>query len=580
VVKNLALGSVLLSLCMGGCVVRNQGACTSDEACDEGEICYFESPEDTLGECVPANGSSGDDGEDGADGSAWEIFVTPNNDLDILFVIDNSGSMSDEQQMLAVAVSNFIDMIDGEPIRANYRIGITTTDNGNPWCSSTTPEGGALQASSCLGRLDEFIFPGTDIPTDTRYVCTDICVHETIEIAPTTTEEENTPAPRPWIESINGVSNVVGATPAEAFACFAPQGIRGCGFESQLESMYKGIRRAVNDQEASYGFLRQNALLAVIILTDEADCSYRVDHEIIFLPEGNRVFWSDPDAEYPTSAVCWNAGVSCTGGPGTYDECHAQDKDEDGDHVGPEGAVLHPLSRYVDVLQNIENEKKTRNPNLEVLVSVIAGVPDGYPEGQDIVYQDTQDVYFQGDFGIGPGCESATSRAVPPVRMRELAEAFMVDGERNLFSVCAGDYAPALDTIMQMLAYPTAPGCMPGCVADADDDLSNGLSPSCELYQETPGDGGPVTTDIPECDVSVNAGTWDFPSASDDVCFRMLTKNTTPTTLDDISDYCLAEGTNLEFVIERRPGTDPPGGTVVFASCEMPNIDEPNCPGV
>jgi cyclophilin family peptidyl-prolyl cis-trans isomerase len=71
-VRRLALGSVLVALSVGGCVVRNAGACMNDEACDEGEVCHFEDPEDTLGECVPADGSPGDDGSDDGDGDDGE----------------------------------------------------------------------------------------------------------------------------------------------------------------------------------------------------------------------------------------------------------------------------------------------------------------------------------------------------------------------------------------------------------------------------------------------------------------------------------------------------------------------------
>jgi hypothetical protein len=335
-----------------------------------------------------------------------------------------------------------------------------------------------------------------------------------------------------------------------------------------------------NGQEASYGFLRRDAILAVIILTDEVDCSYRNEHEIIFLPEGNRVFWSDPDAAIPTSAVCWNAGVACTGGPGTYDECHAQDRDENGSFTGPANAVLHPVSRYVDLLQAIENDKKIRNPEQEVLVSVISGVPEGYAEGHEIVYQDTLDPAFQDYFGIGPGCESTVGLALPPVRLREFAEAFEVAGERNLFSICADDYSAALHAIAHTIADRVRLACIPACVADADDDPSNGLTPSCTFVEEAPGEAGPVTTTIPECNVDVNAGTWDFPSASDNACYRMLTENETPTKLDDISADCFDQGYNLEVVIERRPGTAPPGGTVVRATCELSGNPEHDCPGL
>ena len=42
-------------------------------------------------------------------------------------------------------------------------------------------------------------------------------------------------------------------------------------------------------------------------VTDEVDCSFDWDYEDIFLEAGGKVFWSDPNAAFPTSAVCWTA---------------------------------------------------------------------------------------------------------------------------------------------------------------------------------------------------------------------------------------------------------------------------------
>jgi hypothetical protein len=80
--------------------------------------------------------------------------------------------------------------------------------------------------------------------------------------------------------------------------------------------------------------------------------------------------------------------------------------------------------------------------------------------------------------------------------------------------------------------------------------------------------------------MDLDAGTWDFPSASDNACYRMLTENDTPTALDDISGDCADQGFNLEFVIERRPGFPPPGGTVVRAWCDLSENPEHDCPGL
>jgi hypothetical protein len=360
--------------------------------------------------------------------------------VDILFVIDNTSSMGEEQGKLARSIGQLVDPLEQRSI--DYRIGVTTTDRGNPWCN-TSPENGALVLSTCRSRLDEFSYH--EGPDAREEACTDICAHETIAIEQTSTEIDPTSKRRPWVESIGGETNLRDDIPvAEALACLLPQGIHGCTFEQPMESMYTAIQRFFLEWEESYGFMREAAHLAVIFVTDEVDCSHDPAHEIIFLPEGNRVFWSDPDAAYPTSAVCWNAGVTCAGGPGTYEACRAANKNELGELAPASDAVMRPVSRYVGLLQGIEDEKLAQS-SASVLIGTITGVPEGYADGADLVYQDG-DAEEQYDWGIGPGCESEAGIAFPPVRLREVSEPFEI-GERNLYSICAPTYDTALSSI-------------------------------------------------------------------------------------------------------------------------------------
>jgi hypothetical protein len=410
---------------------------------------------DTGGDGGDDGGDGGDDGggDDGGDGGDCVDYCGDDGGVDG----DGpalGGSMGEEQGELVSGFATLVNALDHADL--DYRIGVTTTDNGNPVCTGgqwTSPEAGQLQLSSCRERLDDFLFYGTDPATDKRQDgCLDFCYLESIDILPTSTEVDPTPRRRPWIEMIDGVSNIGGDyTILQALACVLPQGIAGCGFESHLESMHKALRRAEDSTENNYGFMRDDAHLLLIFVTDEIDCSYQVAHELIFLPEGNRVFWSDPEMSYATSAVCWNAGVSCTGGPGTYDDCLAANKNIQGNSTndGSE-AAMQPLSRYIELLQEIHTEKRARS-NASVLVAAMAGVPPGYADGVELIYQDTSDVGFQGDFGIGPGCESSTGQAVPPVRLRQLSEAFAEPNQRNLHSICADSFHDAVAAIAQLL---------------------------------------------------------------------------------------------------------------------------------
>ncbi|RMG93741.1 MAG: VWA domain-containing protein, partial [Deltaproteobacteria bacterium] len=295
------------------------------------------------------------------------VDLAVNKDVDILFVIDNSGSMGEEQGTLAANFSKFIEVLERPKVKANYRIGVTTTDNGNPQCNGTTPEGGKLRLTSCRSRESEFTFTGTN-PQTVKFdeACASVCPDTlaNLDTIPTSTEDDPEPKSRAWIESIEGKTNLPdGVSTTQAFQCFGPQGINGCGFESQLESMWKSLQLMEVSGSPNFGFRRKNAILSVVIVTDEADCSLDPDYGTIFDPNGNRVFWSDPNSNFPTSAVCWNAGVKCEGGPGTYTSCDPVNKDVDGNEGVPDDqAVLFPLSKYIDLLQTIENDKQSRVP--------------------------------------------------------------------------------------------------------------------------------------------------------------------------------------------------------------------------
>ncbi|MEX1363550.1 MAG: vWA domain-containing protein [Nannocystaceae bacterium] len=347
--------------------------------------------------------------------------------VDIVFIVDNSGSMSEEQAKLAQSIGTLVSALDAAVPPVDYRIAVTTTDSGNPWCSETTsPESGTFRATSCRERTGEFVFNGAMMINSIDEACFAVC------------EQDQLGLTEPWIDvsRSTGTTNVPGDDVVSALSCMLPQGINGCGFEQPLESLSLALARAQTPGELNEGFLRPGALLAVALVTDEVDCSYNPEYQTIFLPEGNRVFWSDPDSPAPSSAVCWNAGVQCTGAGGTYDDCTAVDLDVDGDPVAgdpDQDAVLRPIAGYIE-------ELSSRGAFMMAINGVAA---DGSP-----VYADSPtDPDFQGDFGIGPGCNAPSGSAVPPVRVREVVEA--VTGPGNLYSVCDDDFSPALTSLAQ-----------------------------------------------------------------------------------------------------------------------------------
>ncbi len=511
-------------------------------------------------------GDSGDSGDSSDSGDpGFPIVEVEDRDLDLLFVVDNSGSMGEEQVTLARSIGPLISVLERPDVNIDYRVGVTTTDDGNPWCQGTGPEAGALRLTSCRSRPTEFVFEGFETIDVTQEACYDLCPEEwtQIDIRPTTAVFGGDEAPRNWIERIDGETNLPeGLSAEQAFMCLAPQGINGCGFESQLESMWKALRRSETEGDPDFGFIREDAALMIVHMTDEVDCSNNPEHETIFLPDGNRVFWSDAGASAPTSAVCWNAGVACNGS-GVYDACTAVNLDVDGlelsNNEAPSEAVLHPLSRYIDQVQAIEDQKQLIVPDREVLVSIVGGVNSN----GSISYQDSADPEFQDNFGIGPGCSSNAGEAVPPVRLAEFANAFELSGSHNLFSICDSDYSPALDLLFGRVDQ-IRPACLPACAADTD-PATEPVDPLCTLTQRVPTGGGTFEDQV----VLPCAGGEVPPGQS--VCYEALVG-------DAMDEYCIDQGFNLQFLVMRREGDPAVGGTVIFADCALSESKAVDCP--
>jgi hypothetical protein len=196
--------------------------------------------------------------------------------------------------------------------------------------------------------------------------------------------------------------------------------------------------------------LREDASLLVMLVTDEADCSSRPEAASIFATDGDKTFWSDPDSSFPSSALCWNAGVECSGEPSSYDDCVAADKDLLGQSSAPDDAVLYPVDRYKNLLAEIEQAKRALAPDAGLDVAMLAITGVGLDNGFN--YADSPDPSFQADFGIGPGCESAglsDLRALPPVRIREVAEHISV---APFASICADDYSGFMQGVVEQFA--------------------------------------------------------------------------------------------------------------------------------
>jgi hypothetical protein len=483
--------------------------------------------------------------------------------VDVLLVIDNSGSMGEEQANLAANFAPFIDTL--EAVGADYRIAITTTDIGGPGPNCTAPTGGELQLSSCLDRPASFVFNG-----ESQYeaACAAQCElgDADLQILPTAVDVDGELVARPWIESYNGIGNLPESVdPLEAFQCVAPQGISGCGWESPLEAVSRALTNMEDPTKPEHGFLRKDALLAILIVTDEVDCSFTPGLQDALFESDT---FKDESTTLTTSAVCWNAGVACTG-DSPYADCVATDLDANAQPTtDPTQMILQPVSRYVGLLEGIAAQKLEGR---EVMVSVIAGVPSGYNSGElEQVFADSDDPDFQAKFGIGAGCENEVDgvlqQAVPPVRLETFASAFMSpalpEGARNLYSVCDADYSPAIMDIVAGIEQELPPACFPGCVLDIDEATIE-LEFSCTVLQQSDG----ASKELPEC---IGGAEGPELPADADACWVAKTG-------DALASECVADHRNLEFELLRRTGVSVPSDTEVSAVCELSSFPQTDC---
>jgi hypothetical protein len=172
---------------------------------------------------------------------------------------------------------------------------------------------------------------------------------------------------------------------------------------------------------------------------------------------------------------------------------------------------------------------------------------------------------FQTLFGIGAGCQNevggAVQAAVPPVRLKALAEAFvgsgLAPGARNLYSVCDADYTPAILDIVAGIEVELPPACFSGCVLDLDRETDE-LDYSCDVLEES----GEEERQLPEC-VTGTLGA-ELPDG-ENTCWIAKTGV-------DLADECVESGSNLEFELLRRPGVPVASDVQVSALCELSTL--------
>jgi len=313
-----------------------------------------------------------------------DIPLVGTHDVDILFVIDDSGSMAQEQASLAANFDRFMDVLTnaagGMP---SLHLGVVSTDMGVgsagaiAGCSATGDGGrlqGAPRVAGCSAPAGAFI---SDV------------------------------ASRDGTRQTNYQGSL-----ADTFGCIAQLGIDGCGFEQPLEAARRALDGS-NPQNA--GFLRQDAFLALVFITDEDDCSATPE---LFDTSQN----SPDDPLGPLSSFrCFDLGVVCDPDtprePGVKTGCAPRE----------DSPYFHHVRDYVDFFRSLKAD-----PEMVIVAGIIG---------------DPSPVVVGGAMDLMPSCETSTGSATPAIRMSAFLDGF--PGRSTETTICDEDLSEALALVAE-----------------------------------------------------------------------------------------------------------------------------------
>jgi hypothetical protein len=352
-----------------------------------------------------------------------DIPVTPNRDLDALFIIDDSTAL-DVQTSIKLNFPNFINVLSSLPGGLpNLHLGVVTSDLGTKGAEDAAP-GPPIGSGpgSCAGDGDSgnLTTNGTSLVSGTF---------------------------------INDIRNADGtrtknytSTLDEAFAAIASVGASGCGFEQTIEA----AKRAVNNNPANAGFVRPNALLAMIFVQDEDDCSFA--HSTLLGPESETLGPLQSFRCNRFGHVCADGGedADAMNTPGIKSGCTSNESSPYLTRVGDYATFFKGLKADPD----------------DVIVAAISGPTTPYevelrspPGGGTPIPAIAHACSYTGS------TETVTV-ADPAVRMKSFLDLFP---DRNTFStVCQEDLSGALTQVALLIRRVIGSPCFDAQLADVD----------------------------------------------------------------------------------------------------------------
>lgn len=364
--------------------------------------------------------------------------------VDLLLVVDNSPSMSPKQKALGTNIGRLTRLL--QQLDIDYHVGVVSTDVGTnigpgmPWggsigaCDTYDGDDGVMQSTACTLR--------TNTTAEARAACAALCP-----------DSKFVPGGGlRYITSSGGVTNVPAALevdpmtgkmvdtgPEKALRCMGMIGDGGCGIESPLEA----IKRALDGHRSENGgFLRSDALLAVLVITDEDDCSVQLARR-----SENNPFTRDCDPMSPDAFDCYNVDYRCFARSVQCDQTMLTPGDKTNCKERP-GNYLESVDKYVSFLSGLR-------PAGRLVVSGIWTRPAVSEGGKVQIARSgggTTTPFLNRAPGTGASCTYATDASIiGQAQLRLGSFASKIPGALQS-SVCDIDnYSMALDSVVQAI---------------------------------------------------------------------------------------------------------------------------------
>jgi hypothetical protein len=349
-------------------------------------------------------------------GVSIRIEQSTSDQVDLLVMVDNSNSMREEQTNLTANMPTLIDQLttppdddgvpgpDWQPV-SSLHLGVISSDMGTSGYPVTTCDNADTGDDGVLQNL-----PSASVTDcDATY-------------------------PKFLTFEVDSPDLNIG----HDFECIATLGTGGCGFEQQLFAVEKALTVHAQAGAVNDGFLRNEAILAIIVVTDEEDCS--VSDPAIF---------GDDDSLGPLNLRCYN---------------------------NPE--MVRPYESFVDSILAIKPQHPER-----IVVAAITGVPSDLVQLTDAQLT-SDDIMTTADFedilndsrmvetvdytteGGGnrlvPSCDvPGLGIAFPPRRIVSWIKDIDAVGNNGLVqSICQADWTDTTRAITRLIASKVRGACL------------------------------------------------------------------------------------------------------------------------